>query len=79
MFLKEYGLSGVLFRAKKIIEPNKPMLERELDPKVVKFTLEKEHSMHIDCIVCIDHADPLQFLSFKATDQMQSVSMMVKT
>ena len=68
-FLKEYGLSGVLFREKQIIDPDKPMLERELNPGVTEFTIENEKCMHIDCIVRIDQADPLQFLSFKATGQ----------
>ena len=74
MFLKEYGLSGLLRREKQIIDPDKPMLERELNPGVTEFTIVKEKSMHIDCIVRIDQADPLQFLSFKATGK-SSISL----
>ena len=44
MFMKEYGLAGVLFCNGEEMDLDVPMLELEMDAKQAKFKVEREQS-----------------------------------
>ena len=44
MFMKEYGLAGVLYCNGEKTDPDIPMLEHGMDAKQAKFKVEQEES-----------------------------------